>query len=112
MVMQFSDVKVRQYLMDKGFVYTFRIRKRKQVGKNWASEGRCKPKFADIYITLVKPVNVLLDDLKPYVEESGFSSLGEWVDAITKVNTVFSSKGYLYLVTLLNTPFETTIIEE
>lgn len=110
MVMQFSDEKVRRHLMEKGFVYTFRIRKRKRVGKNWASEGRGKPKFADIYITFVKPA-VLLSDLNPYVENSGFNSIGEWIGAVTRVNPVFSDKGYLYLVTLLNKSFVTPLTE-
>jgi hypothetical protein len=101
MVMQFADLKARSHLTSTGSVKTFRFHKRVRLGKDWASTGRGKPKFADIHITFVKEIGDLLAELEPYVEESGFASVGEWVDRITKVNPVFSSSGFLYHVELI-----------
>jgi len=101
MVMQFSVLKARKHLVLTGSVKTFRFHKRIMLGKDWASKGRGKPRFADIDITFVKEIDDIMTDLEPYVDESGFASLGEWIDEITKVNPVFSSSGFLYHVKLI-----------
>lgn len=101
MVMQFAVLKARKHLISKGSVKTFRFHKRIRLGKDWASVGRGKPKFADIHIAFVKEITSLLTELEPYVSESGFASVGEWVDHITKVNPSFSSSGFLYHVKLI-----------
>lgn len=101
MVMQFSVVKVRTFLLEHLYVYTFRVRKRKHVGKDWASTGRGKPKFAEIYINFVKPITDLSEELPYYVSRSGFNSLKEWIDVIAKINPVYVT-GFLYRVALLH----------
>jgi hypothetical protein len=103
MVIQFSDLKARKHLLEKGYVYTFRTKQRKRVGKDWASSGRGKPKVADVDIKLVKVLEgVLWRPLKDYVEDSGFKAVAEWVTAIVNVNPSIScSRGFLYRVEVI-----------
>jgi hypothetical protein len=103
MVIQFNDWKARGYLLAQGHVYTFRTRKRRRVGKDWACITRGDPKFADVNITLIREIeNSLFDALKPYVKHSGFGCVAEWVTAITRMNPRGNySFGYLYHVEVI-----------
>lgn len=103
MVIQFNDSKAREYLLTHGHVYTFRTRKRKRIGKDWACITRGNPKFADVNITLIREIeNALFGALKPYVKHSGFDCVAEWITAIIRVNPrVNFLMGYLYLVEMI-----------
>jgi len=103
MVIQFSDPKARKHLLEKAYVYTFRMKQRKRGGRDWASSGRGKPKVADVDIKLVKVLEgVLWRPLKDYVKDSGFKAVAEWVTAIVNVNSnVSCSRGFLYRVEVI-----------
>jgi len=115
MVISFSSEKPRKYLLEKGRVFTFRKKRRKQFIKleekrgkiyvqavrpalrDWFNEGRTKPKIKDILIWEVgtfKP-----EELGPWVPFSGFLTLGEWHKELIDLN------GWLYMV-------DTKIIED
>ncbi len=98
MVMSFSNDKVRKQLLEKGLVYTFRIKKRHTEGKDWANDGRCKPKICDITVKFVKDVSSI-NDLIPYAGDSGFLHAWDWVCAIFKLNPKLKRiRGFLYEV--------------
>ncbi len=50
MVISFSVKEARDQLMNKGVVYTFRWKKRKKTGKDWANAKRGTKKIADVFI--------------------------------------------------------------
>lgn len=104
MVISFSHPLARGQLLEKGKVYTFRKKRRKKLGNDWANEGRLKPKMCDVHIEEVgsfKP-----SELGYWVPFSGFSSLAEWIEAIVEFTSIFGSVvkgdmlGWLYKVTL------------
>jgi len=107
--MSFSCTPVRWQLMNKGLVATFRTKKRKKLGNDWANDGRCRPKICDIHVSLEKEIKCSIYDfslyrvLAPYVKDSGFISLDFWLAEILKLNPKIHSaeeiKGFLYIVT-------------
>lgn len=102
-VISFSVKRVRDFLFSNGFVYTFRTRKRKRVGKDWMRKRkRSKLKMADVYIEFVKQVKSG-KELEPYVQNSGFATLQEWNTGIRKLHKKLGTpNGWLYKVTILH----------
>jgi hypothetical protein len=97
MVMISISKEAREYLLKKGHVYTFRTKRRKE-GKDWAADGRGRPKICNVQVEFVKEVNGV-NDLTEFVDGSGFSHLWHWVAEIKRLNPKINSiKGYLYLV--------------
>jgi len=102
MPIQFVDDRARGHLLKHGQVYTFRTRKRKRVGRDWACEKRGSPKFADVRITFVREVkDALFGALKPYAKHSGFDYVADWVTAIMRLNPGDVTEGFLYLVEVI-----------
>jgi len=109
MVMSFQNQQVLNFLLARGVVYTFRVKKRKHLGKDWINAKRGLPKIANVNVHFVKDVKVMRD-LEPYIENSGFGSLQEWLDAILDLagETVYNGliyddkhrSGVLYRVSL------------
>lgn len=98
MVMIFQSNKARGFLLRTGFVYTFRTKKRKEMGRDWINEKRGGKKIANVFILKIKEINDI-DDLERYVPQTGFDSLKEWKDEITNMNGgKLPDSGYLYLV--------------
>ena len=86
MVISFNAKRVRDFLFSNGFIYTFRTRKRKRVGKDWMRKRkRSKLKMADVYIEFVKKVKCG-KDLEQYLPNSGFATLEEWNTEIKKLH--------------------------
>lgn len=115
MVISFSEPEPRNFLLEKGTVYTFRENRRKQFLKqscedqlrrkgitDWANEGRNKPKIADLVIYEVGEFKAT--ELRPYSDMSGFVSFTGWIEAIKRCfhyNELDSTnKGWLYKVEL------------
>lgn len=118
MVITFSLEKPLNHLLNTKYIYTFRIKKRKRIGKNWFNDGRLKKKIGNCYISLrdaydyylitdkERPVffigskyTVFSQFLRPYHKNSGFDSIDEWIDAIIKLNKgKIPLTGYIYLV--------------
>jgi len=115
-VISFSSEKPRQQLLDKKYVYTFRKNRRKAFikaarhywrmplknwgHKDWANEGRTKPKMCDVIIFEVG--DLVLKNLEKYVLGSGFEDLEEWGQEIARLNgwdePRVHDKGWLYKV--------------
>ena len=98
MVISFSVKEARDQLMNKGEVNTFRWKKRKKTGKNWANEKRGGKKIADVFIGEARLIETV-SDLDPYLSKSGFKTRKEWVDVIMSMKLPpFYMIGYLYKV--------------
>jgi hypothetical protein len=96
MVMIFISREAREQLLKKG--HTFRT-KRHKVGRDWATDGRGRPKICNVQVEFVKEVNGV-NGLTEFVDGSGFSHLWHWIAEIKRLNPKINSvKGYLYLVT-------------
>ena len=98
MVMIFSSEKAREQLRTMGEVITFRLKERKIVGFDWATDKRGGKKLFDIFVEeegeSIAPV-----DLEDYVEYSGFRSLEAWIDEIKRLHKSDAyTKGFLYWV--------------
>jgi len=94
----FSSEKPRKQLLEHGIVYTFRAKRRKRVGDNWAKSSRNGTKICDVYIEEIDLIGSLR--LMPYVKLSGFDDLGEWVLEIIRLNEgKILARGWLYKVT-------------
>ena len=99
MVMIFKSDKARNFLLENGAVFTYRVHRRKKVGNDWITDEYRKPKIADAFIKeegQFTPYGLWI-----FVEFSGFSSLKEWVEEIKKLNKgKIPAKGWLYKVIL------------
>jgi hypothetical protein len=101
MVIIFSSEKPRSQLLEHNLVATLR-KKQHKVGKDWATSGRGKPKLVDVAISFERHV-INSRDLEPYVKDSGFASLKEWVTEYFHLNPkLMDVTGYLYIVVKLN----------
>jgi len=93
----FASEKACRRLLEKGIVYTFRLKPRLDIGRSWATDRRNGKKIANVYITYV--AHLSLRELAPYVEQSGFESLDEWITAIKELNPKMKvNSGWLYKV--------------
>ena len=102
MVIIFKSEKARNYLLTHGAVYTMRARRRKMVGNDWMTDKRLGKKLKDVYVQEIGQVH--FGPIPPkIVEQSGFSSLGEWEEEYCKLHSVpieTSPQGWLYRVRL------------
>jgi len=98
MVMIFVDPKPRNFLLNEGLVYTFRVKRRKKLGNDWLTDKRGGRKIANIIV--LEMLEIQPEDLSSFVGWSGFSTLEEWHEAIKRINGFIPSKGWLYLVLL------------
>jgi len=106
MVMIFKSEKARKFLLEHGIVVSFRKNRRKtNLGKDWLTDKRGGKKIGDILVIELGEFEV--EKLEPFVSISGFKNLQEWKDEIQKLNNKSVSKGWLYLVNLLNHKVET-----
>jgi len=101
MVMLFMNARVRNLLLSKGYVYTFRV-KRHKTGKDWATEKRTGKKLCNIRIQDERPI-LDASQLQQFVSASGFKTLEEWVQAIRERNPKLRDiQGWIYLVSKLD----------
>jgi len=111
MVISFESEKARNYLLEHGIVYTFRLQQRKIIGKDWMNIGRGTERLTDVYIMPAgfwgdKPYHFhgafmeLEKFLASYLENSGFSSVEEWIQEIERLNEKTPVEGWMYQVTL------------
>jgi len=99
MVMIFSDPLARAQLLNVGLVYTFRKKRRKRIGKDWATDRYRGSKLCDIFIEELGKKKV--NDLRPYVDHSGFERLSDWYGAIVRLNNGWNmseDRGWFYRV--------------
>jgi hypothetical protein len=104
MVISFSVGEARKQLLEKGEVYTFRFKRRKRIGKDWANSGRGTKKITDVFIEEIGEYNPTAE-LKPYVQKSGFKNLWDWQDAIielSEINHAAIREGWLYRVMVVD----------
>ncbi len=100
MVISFSVKEARDQLINEGEVYTFRWKKRRKTGNDWAQVKRNTKKIADVFIDEPRLMESIYD-LDPYVSKSGFKSRKAWLDVIMKMNKRANDwMGYLYKVNL------------
>jgi len=98
----FSSEKARRHLLEKGFVYTFRIKQRKQKGpvvKDWVTDRRCGRKIVDVIVMSLGLY--FLSELSKFASGSGFDSLEEWIEETKSLNKgKLLRQGWLYKVQL------------
>jgi len=97
MVIIFSIERVRNFLIERGYVYTYRDHYRQHLGQDWATSGRGKPKICNVYIKVICRV-VDAKALAPYAANSGFDTLSEWLSTIQILNRGKKLDGWLYRV--------------
>ncbi|MBA7690388.1 hypothetical protein ES703_98914 [subsurface metagenome] len=103
MVIIFENEKARNHLLKESFVFTFRKKKRKRTGNDWMTNMRGGFKVADVDIEEIGCWTGMawLSILKSFVEHSGFSTEGEWLVEIVKLNKgLMPKKGWIYGVRL------------
>lgn len=99
MVMIFQSEKALRFLLEKGYVYTFRVKPHKD-GRDWITNKRGGRKIADVVIDCWDRVYDL-KELKFYVDKSGFASYEEWLKEILRLNGFLPKEGWLFRVSLL-----------
>lgn len=116
MVISFSSPKPRARLLEGKRVYTARAHRRKQfidvpwgtALKDWANEGRTKPKIADVIIFEVGHVSA--KQLPQWQSWSGFDDMEEWIEEIKRLNrwkdVLPTDKFCLYMVQKWNSFFK------
>jgi len=98
LVMLFVNEKACSRLLTKGSVVTFR-HQHHRVGRDWFTDKRGGKKIADIDIEQIGRV-YRAQDLAPYLVESGFESLEDWLKAIERLTGHKYPDGFLYRVRL------------
>ena len=100
MVIIFQNYKARKQLVHNGEVFTFRTKPHK-LGKDWITDMRCGKKICDVEVVQCFKINNS-DELKPFVNASGFETLTQWIDAIYllhKYKIHETIEGYVWFVT-------------
>jgi len=95
--MIFQSKKARKQLLEKGSVVSFRTNRRKHIDNDWATDKRGGKTICNIFIEEISYMSGP-DSLPPYVKESGFDSLEEWITEIRKLNKYHIVSGWLYKV--------------
>lgn len=105
MVIIFSSERAREYLLEYGHVYTFRLNQRVMLGNDWMTDKRKGKKIADVHIT--EQGRYAFKELRNYVSQSGFKTLKGWIDETVILNwrpggygINEETLGWLYLVNL------------
>lgn len=98
MVIIFQSEKVRNFLLDKGEVVTFRKNKRKKVGKDWMTDKRGGKKLGDVDIDYLGKRDPTTDLDSIDIAYSGFRTLEEWLNTIRSLNKGQLPLGHLYHV--------------
>ncbi len=102
MVISFLNKGVLDYFMREGEVYTFRLRRRLQIGGTWMNDRRGGSKIADVDVREMGEYRVW--DLRPFVDKSSFATLAAWFMAIRDLPgsrvVGMSTRGWLYKVKL------------
>ena len=81
-----------------GEVITFRLKERKVVGFDWATDKRGGKKLFDVLVE-EEMGDIAPIDLEDYVEKSGFKTLKEWISEIKRLHKCgANTKGFLYWV--------------
>lgn len=97
MPISFMVKEAREQLEEHGFVYTLRPQRR-NTGKNWYNYFRGDTKKGDVHIEFIGyygHVQLLTEfrdrtqDLEPFVKDSGFNSLEEWLKKAKKSRFLF-----------------------
>lgn len=116
MVMIFANKKVRDYLLSHGMVYTYRRYNPKtktgvryRVGRDWATDKRGGKKIADIFITIMEPIDAknMKQVLRKYARHSGFfgrithTAIEDWTQAIHHLNPFAPKVGWIYKVEVI-----------
>ena len=100
-MISFSVQEARNQLLKEGIVYTFRWKRRKKTGKDWATDKRNNPKIADVYIEEIGRVRANWNDLEMYATQSGFKDAIQWYLQIQKMPHKGGLLwGWLYKVTI------------
>jgi hypothetical protein len=98
----FNAEKVRNFLIEKGYVHTLRNKRLRSHDvavygsyRSWKRIGNVKVEF--------KTVITAENQLAPYVKESGFVSAKEWFETAQQISKgKYSQHFMLYLVTLID----------
>jgi len=113
-VLIFKSEKALNFLMEHGYIYTIRTKKR--AGEVWITDRRGGKKIADGFIVYVGEVNQLLPDndwwvtqgacalekLEKFVQHSGFDSIEEWINAVKELHGgELPDRMYLHYVKLI-----------
>jgi len=96
MVIFFKHPLARRQLLEKGYVATFRTRRRRS-GQDWAVDER-RRRIAEVWISDPITIRPTVESLKRYVKYSGFPSVMSWLSAIKKLHKRVPRVGYLYFV--------------
>jgi hypothetical protein len=94
----FPEGKDREHLVRTGSVYTLRTQKR-TTGETHVRFKHTGQKQFDVVVEEIDMVNPRDDfSLSPYLEDSGFSTLTEWREAIRDAVGRVPSESYVYHV--------------
>ena len=95
----FNSEKARKHLLEKGYVYTLRFPRRTGKGKAIKGNNSNREFLCFVYITFIKKIKDP-KELEPYVNESGFNSVDEWVNEVKRFHGGFYAQ-YLYKVKII-----------
>ena len=94
-----NSEKVRKHLFEKGYVYVLRMWRKIGKAKAYVGNPKNKDFLCYVYVEFVKKVENPRE-LEPYVNESGFNSIDEWIQNVKKSYRSFSAN-FLFKATLI-----------
>lgn len=97
----FKNEKARNFLLEHNFALRFRrTRRAKPKVREWATDEK-RQKIADILV--LEMGKLPIENIRPFVQWSGFDSWNEWYDNIAHRNKTVTppNAGWLYLVVVV-----------
>lgn len=87
----------RNQLISDGEVVVFRSHQR-DTGRTWWSQGESAERESKVSVEEIGTISDL-GDLLPYLDQSGFVTLTNWLETIEHLNGYLPATGWLYRVT-------------
>jgi len=101
MVTVIENEKIRKKLLEDGWVVIFREEPR-SIGKDWMTDRKGNNKICDVHIAPAGTISSV-SMLTPYVKDSGFETLQEWLGEMKRMNPrITRAIGYLYKITKID----------
>lgn len=96
--MIFKSERAREFLLENGWVFTFRARP-KELGPVWITDGRGRKRIANGRVVWRRKIHIM--HLDTFLEGSGFNSVDEWLSEIRRLNGgEIPEWGWIHLVLL------------
>jgi len=95
-----NSEEARKHLFEKGYVYVLRMWRKIGKAKAYVGDPKNKNFLCYVYVEFIKKIKDPRE-LEPYIDESGFNKIYEWIQDVKKSYRSFSAN-FLFKITLIS----------